>query len=223
MAKGLARYMFEEDEGEFDGALREKSGRPAMRRRRRDKEVVEDDDGPPPEEMTKKTGGWGMGGDTGAAAAAKHGRRQGGSTTQGVTEFSPDTDTAPAPRGQRQIEDDDDVPVIPDLEEVEEEDITRQVADAPVARPVGLPTDSDLDKGKGQLPPANVDGINLTVLYDCLIAPDALTEKDEYWDPDTMLSELKAEIQAEEDRLADDGEKKEDDGPARPEAGGGVR
>ena len=142
--------------GDFDGAFRERAAPkiPPRRRRGVDKEE-EQGDGPEP--AVKKTGVWGDETEGAGPPKVPMGRRRDG----GGETASQAVDVPAA----SQFDDDDDIPVIPDLEENDEDDITLAVAQPGSIANAMLPTNLNT----GSLPPSQVDGIDLSILYECIM------------------------------------------------------
>ena len=138
--------MFDEQEGggDFDGAFRERAAPKVPPRRRRGAAAGEDDDSSSagPEPAVKKTGGWA---DEGTVSQQPMGRRRDAAATE--------TQAVDAPAASK-FDDDDDIPVIPDLEENDEDDITLTVAEPGSISNSFLPTNLKLDTGS--LPPPQV-------------------------------------------------------------------
>lgn len=139
--------MFDEQQsgGDFDGAFRERAAPKVPPRRRRGAAAAgEDDDSSSagPEPAVKKTGGWA---DEGSVSQQPMGRRRDAAATE--------TQAVDAPAASK-FDDDDDIPVIPDLEENDEDDITLTVAEPGSISNSFLPTNLKLDTGS--LPPPQV-------------------------------------------------------------------
>jgi hypothetical protein len=138
--------MFDEQQsgGDFDGAFRERAAPKVPPRRRRGAAAGEDDDSSSagPEPAVKKTGGWA---DEGSVSQQPMGRRRDAAATE--------TQAVDAPAASK-FDDDDDIPVIPDLEENDEDDITLTVAEPGSISNSFLPTNLKLDTGS--LPPPQV-------------------------------------------------------------------
>mmetsp|Transcript_1048 Transcript_1048/g.2037 ORF Transcript_1048/g.2037 Transcript_1048/m.2037 type:complete len:198 (+) Transcript_1048:150-743(+) len=188
--------FFEESDA-FDGAMREKTTAPKIPPRRRRAPQPSSDDDAPAEEApaVKKNAGWADDGPEVAKPAA--GRRAGGdseTTAIGPVEVSSSLKVDAA---------DDDIMVIPDLEENDEDDLIMAVAEPGTINSAVLPTNLKLDDGT--LPPSQVEGIDLSLLYESILPQKQLVEEDESWDPDTMLNLLKQAMQDEEDKREDDG------------------
>ncbi|KAF4665044.1 hypothetical protein FOZ61_000268 [Perkinsus olseni] len=106
-------------------------------------------------------------------------------------------------------DDDDGIPVIPDLEE---EDMTRQVAAPPTDYALHLSTQKELQEAAAASPDGNKSessclrpldphpepGIDLSVLFEVLLTPEELEDPNEVWDHGLLLQQLAAEMAAEE-------------------------
>merc|ERR1712217_189948 len=97
--------------------------------------------------------------------------------------------------------DDNDVPVIPDLEEEAEEDITRQVAAPPTAgqnftQPVRSVRELDvaLSSRATQLPASPEEGVDLAPLMQCLCSERQVFEPDVTWDHEQIFQEVSSAI-----------------------------
>eukprot|EP00285_Hemiselmis_virescens_P006778 CAMPEP_0173386476 /NCGR_PEP_ID=MMETSP1356-20130122/9073_1 /TAXON_ID=77927 ORGANISM="Hemiselmis virescens, Strain PCC157" /NCGR_SAMPLE_ID=MMETSP1356 /ASSEMBLY_ACC=CAM_ASM_000847 /LENGTH=124 /DNA_ID=CAMNT_0014342721 /DNA_START=79 /DNA_END=453 /DNA_ORIENTATION=- len=99
--------------------------------------------------------------------------------------------------GKKADDDDGDTLFIPDLEEADEDDMTLLVAEPGVIDNGVLPINLNVDDG--QLPSAQVDGLDLSLLYEFLLPKKSLVADDESWDADQMLNKLKQSLQEELD------------------------
>lgn len=102
-------------------------------------------------------------------------------------------------------DDDDDGPtmMIPDLDEEQAEDITRQVAEAPALKSSRVQTIKELDSEIDRtLPPASEIGVDLSVLLRFLTPPELVQEEDVEWDFDKELQTMAAEMMKEDELLA---------------------
>merc|ERR1712130_201196 len=79
---------------------------------------------------------------------------------------------------------DDDLPIIPDLEEVEQEDLAMKIAEAPSVAVNRVATYKELDT-------------DLTVLTNCMAPEAALKEPDETWTWDMLFTDVSSQLQAE--------------------------
>jgi len=95
-------------------------------------------------------------------------------------------------------ESDDDLPVIPDLEEVEQEDLATQVAEAPSVAVNRVATykelDSDLFKHAAF---ATLDDIDLRLLTRCMAPESAIKELDETWSWDVLFTDVSSDMMTE--------------------------
>lgn len=94
---------------------------------------------------------------------------------------------------------DDDIPVIPDLEEFQEDDMATQIAAPPSVQVNRVATyrelDNDLLKHSQLL---TLDGeIDLKLLTKVLAAESEVMEEDKPWDWDRLFTEVSSEIQSE--------------------------
>eukprot|EP01135_Chromosphaera_perkinsii_P009919 Nk52_evm12s1967 gene=Nk52_evmTU12s1967 len=97
---------------------------------------------------------------------------------------------------------DDDIPVIPDLEEVREEELTVQVAQPPQAKFSRVATIRELDSDLLTTAAYNLSEseIDLSILSKVLLPSDQVIEEDKAWDWDRTFTEVSSEMQAEWDR-----------------------
>jgi hypothetical protein len=100
-------------------------------------------------------------------------------------------------------EGENDLDFIPSLEdaveEMDSEDITTKVADAPSMQ-ARIQTLGELNKEDVfQLPKSN-DGLDFSAFSAVLFSPEELGEKDEVWDHGLLFSSVMSEIEAEKDR-----------------------
>ncbi|XP_071833054.1 intraflagellar transport protein 43 homolog A-like isoform X2 [Apostichopus japonicus] len=99
--------------------------------------------------------------------------------------------------------DDEDIPVIPDLDEVQEEDMAMQVAAPPVVQVNRVATfrelDNDLLKHSQLLTLDNE--IDLKLLTKCLSAESEVKEEDKPWIWEHLFTEISSELQTEWDEL----------------------
>mmetsp|Transcript_28 Transcript_28/g.53 ORF Transcript_28/g.53 Transcript_28/m.53 type:complete len:237 (-) Transcript_28:460-1170(-) len=229
----MSLFNEQNESSDFDGAFKTRD-RPAGRRRQprhSDEEDVEEE----APEIVEKPGpkaaksGWGsiddgegagmngvegMGGPTsvsnGGLAPPRPGRRKGIETLETTSSITA-ADELPKPRRADDVI--DETPIIPDLEEELEEDITRQVAAPPRVRNNRVQTIKELDTEiKFSLPAAGESGIDLSILTQTLSPQDQVVEEDVEWKFDELLAEVSADIQAEEDR-----KEETEGGPKEPE------
>jgi hypothetical protein len=146
-------------------------------------------------------GGWGLGGDDGTGNAA--------AASQSVVSEGPSADVSAGARSRHFDNDDNVVPVIPDLEEEAEDDITAQVA-APPTQNVAIAgnvrsvreLDAEQWQRAPQLPTNPEEGVDLAVLMRCLCSERQVFEADTTWDYDQLFqavaSDINADLHAEE-------------------------
>jgi len=93
---------------------------------------------------------------------------------------------------------DEDVPVIPDLEEVEQETLATRVAEAPSVAVNRVATykelDSDLFKHAAF---STLDDIDLRLLTRCMAPESAVKEADEPWNWDVLFTDVSSTLTAE--------------------------
>eukprot|EP00092_Neocalanus_flemingeri_P006648 GFUD01007174.1.p1 GENE.GFUD01007174.1~~GFUD01007174.1.p1 ORF type:complete len:218 (-),score=74.30 GFUD01007174.1:36-689(-) len=93
---------------------------------------------------------------------------------------------------------DEDLPIIPDLEEVEQEDLALKIAEAPNVAVNRVATykelDSDLLKHAAF---ATLEEIDLRMLTRCMAPEAALKEPDETWTWDMLFTDVSSELQSE--------------------------
>ena len=196
---------------DFDGAHRHREpARPGRRRKPAEEQPDEElssiapsgggGGGGPPKKMS---GGWGDdggGGGSGGAAPAPRRRRA------AEEENSP---PAVEQTRNRHFDDDDGsddggLNLIPDLDDEEAEDVTRQVAVAPALKTSRVPTIEELDAEIDlALPSASEIGIDLTALQKFLSPKEQVQEEDVPWDYEHEVGKLASEMQAEIDARAD--------------------
>lgn len=149
---------------------------------------------PGPRPRNQVGAGWGFG-DTSTTTPAP----TGGASTTTPTGMSDD-------KKKGHFDGDDDViPVIPDLEEEAEEDITRQVAAPPppsMAYGANVRSIRELDsqiasRGLSQLPTNPEEGVDLAILTQCLCAEHQVFEEDATWDHELIFQEVASDINAE--------------------------
>ncbi|KAL4238193.1 Intraflagellar transport protein 43 [Mactra antiquata] len=154
------------------------------------------DDGPP---KPNRVSGWGE------DAPRRRGRNLG----EGMEQFE-DERLRPHSAGNDKSDDsDNDIPVIPDLEEHQEEDITQTIAYAPNVAVNRVATyrelDNDLLKQAAFLTLDNE--IDLKLLTRSLCTEADLIEEDKPWDWDTLFTEVTSELltqqEAEEDQQSE--------------------
>lgn len=140
----------------------------------------------------------------------------GRASNAGITGLSQDPPSPGAQAGNRHFDGDDDgaVPVIPDLEEEAEEDITRQVAAPPTggqllsAPPVRSVRELDqaVQSRSAQLPASPEEGVDLAPLMRCLCTERQVFEADTTWDHELVFQEVASDINAELNASEEGGE-----------------
>ncbi|XP_063070321.1 intraflagellar transport protein 43 homolog A-like [Engraulis encrasicolus] len=146
-------------------------------------------DGIPPK-PPRRQGGWAE--ETTGSGSAKSGRRQ---TLDEVE------DHRLRPQSPQRSDSDGDIPVIPDLDEVQEEDLTMQVAAPPSIQVNRVLTYRDLDNDLMKYSTfQTLDGeIDLKLLTEVLAPEQEVHEDDVGWDWDHLLTEVSSELQTEWD------------------------
>ncbi|XP_068436487.1 intraflagellar transport protein 43 homolog isoform X1 [Clinocottus analis] len=106
------------------------------------------------------------------------------------------------PQTPQGSDDEGDIPVIPDLEEVQEEDLTMQVAAPPSAQVTRVMTYRDLDNDlKYYSAFQTLDGeIDLKLLTKVLAPEQEVKEEDVSWDWDHLFTEVSSELLMEWDQ-----------------------
>ncbi|XP_038072079.1 intraflagellar transport protein 43 homolog B-like isoform X2 [Patiria miniata] len=103
---------------------------------------------------------------------------------------------------QRRDDSDDDIPVIPDLDDVQEEDMATQIAAPPSVQVNRVATYRELDNDllkHSQLLTLDND-IDLKLLTKVLSAEQDVMEEDKPWDWDLVFTEVASELQTEWDK-----------------------
>uniref|UniRef100_A0A3P8XR50 Intraflagellar transport protein 43 homolog n=1 Tax=Esox lucius TaxID=8010 RepID=A0A3P8XR50_ESOLU len=142
---------------------------------------------------------------TGEGPPPKPARRQGGWAEESSGSGSANRRLRPqTPQGW---DDEGDIPVIPDLEEVQEEDLTMQVAAPPSVQVNRVMTYRDLDNDLMKYSAfQTLDGeIDLKLLTKVLAPEQEVREEDVAWDWDHLFTEVSSELLMEWDQ----GEKEE--------------
>uniref|UniRef100_A0A4W5KJQ3 Intraflagellar transport 43 n=1 Tax=Hucho hucho TaxID=62062 RepID=A0A4W5KJQ3_9TELE len=135
----------------------------------------------------------------------KPARRQGGWAEE--TSGSGSANQRLRPQTPQGSDDDGDIPVIPDLDEVQEEDLTMQVAAPPSIQVNRVMTYRDLDNDLMKYSAfQTLDGeIDLKLLTKVLAPEQEVREEDVGWDWDRLFTEVSSELLTEWDQ----GEKEE--------------
>ncbi|CAL9686589.1 unnamed protein product [Knipowitschia caucasica] len=145
----------------------------------------------PPVKPTRRQGGWAE--ESAGSGSAKSSRRP-------ATEDMEDRRLRPqTPEGS---DDEGDIPVIPDLDEVQEEDLTMQIAAPPSIQVNRVMTYRDLDNDlKYYSAFQTLDGeIDLRLLTKVLAPEQEVKEDDVSWDWDHLFTEVSSELLMEWDQ-----------------------
>lgn len=184
------------ESNEFDGAFKKKD--PVRPPRRRQVQENDDEDSSVPVGGPKKSGWGDMDGGDGATATAPAPRRR----RQAEEEEPVETTIAHNPKHDIDSDDDNTAMMIPDLDEEQAEDITRQVAEAPGLKSSRVQTIKELDQDIDRcLPPASEIGVDLSALMGFLSPQEHVQEEDEPWDYEQELQLLASQMTKEEERL----------------------
>ena len=185
------------ESNDFDGAMRQKERVRAPRRRQ--VQENEDEESSVPVGGAKKSGWGDM--DTpaeGAAAAPPRGRRR-----QVEEEEVTESKISHNPKHDQDSDDESPAMMIPDLDEEQAEDITRQVAEAPSLKSSRVQTLKELDQEIDRaLPPASEIGVDLSALMRFLTPQEQVQEDDVPWDYGQELQMLASQMTKEEEALA---------------------
>ena len=135
------------------------------------------------------------------APAPPHGRRTGGwadeaavrAKTAKSVRLAPDH-----PRGGIGSDDEEGIPIIPDLDDVRDEDMAFTVAEAPSVTVNRVATYKELDNDLlKHVAFATLDDIDLKLLTKRMAPEAALKEPDEAWHWDVVFAEVSGELQKE--------------------------
>ncbi|XP_034381567.1 intraflagellar transport protein 43 homolog isoform X1 [Cyclopterus lumpus] len=150
----------------------------------------ENDKGPPPK-PARRQGGWAE--ESSGSGSAKSSRRPAAEDLE---------DRRLRPQTPQGSDDEGDIPVIPDLEEVQEEDLTMQVAAPPSVQVNRVMTYRDLDNDlKYYSAFQTLDGeIDLKLLTKVLAPEQEVKEDDVSWDWDHLFTEVSSELLMEWDQ-----------------------
>jgi len=193
------------ESNEFDGAFKKKEPVRAPRRRPLLNENDEDQDSSVPVGGAKKSGWGDMDGATETAVAAPAPRRRRQSEEE-VDEPS-ETRISHNPKHDADSDDEGGTMMIPDLDEEQAEDITRQVAEPARHKSSRVQTIKELDQDIDRaLPPASEIGVDLSALMGFLSPQEQVQEEDVPWDYDQELQLLASQMMKEA----------EDDSPESP-------
>ncbi|XP_028993851.1 intraflagellar transport protein 43 homolog [Betta splendens] len=166
-----------------------KSGRRA--RLPADQSSFEDSRHGPPSKPARRQGGWAE--ESSGSGSTKSSRRPAAEDLE---------DRRLRPQTPQGSDDEGDIPVIPDLEEVQEEDLTMQVAAPPSVKVNRVMTYRDLDNDlKYYSAFQTLDGeIDLKLLTKVLAPEQEVKEDDVSWDWDRLFTEVSSELLMEWDQ-----------------------
>ncbi|XP_011162122.1 intraflagellar transport protein 43 homolog A [Solenopsis invicta] len=92
----------------------------------------------------------------------------------------------------------DDIPVIPDLDEIQEDNISSEIASAPIVNTTRVTAyeelDTDLVKNAAY---TSLDGVSLSLLADKLYNEKLVKEPDEVWNWNLLFTQISSEINSE--------------------------
>ncbi|XP_056152232.1 intraflagellar transport protein 43 homolog [Lampris incognitus] len=147
-------------------------------------------EGPPPK-PARRQGGWAE--ESSGSGSAKSSRRRAAEDLE---------DRRLQPQTPQGSDDEGDIPVIPDLDEVQEEDLAMQVAAPPSIQVNRVMTYRDLDNDlKHYSAFQTLDGeIDLKLLTKVLAAEQEVREEDVGWDWDHLFTEVSSELLTEWDQ-----------------------
>jgi len=95
-------------------------------------------------------------------------------------------------------EQEDDIPVIPDLDEIQEDNISSEIASAPTVNANRVTAyeelDTDLVKNAAY---TSLDGVSLSLLADKLYNENLVKEPDEVWNWNLLFTQISSEINSE--------------------------
>ncbi|XP_065822728.1 intraflagellar transport protein 43 homolog isoform X1 [Labrus bergylta] len=153
-------------------------------------ESQDDNEGPPPK-PARRQGGWAE--ESSGSGSAKSSRRPAAEDLE---------DRRLRPQTPQGSDDEGDIPVIPDLDEVQEEDLTMQIAAPPVVQVNRVMTYRDLDNDlKYYSAFQTLDGeIDLKLLTKVLAPEQEVKEDDVRWDWDHLFTEVSSELLMEWDQ-----------------------
>ncbi|XP_019940373.2 intraflagellar transport protein 43 homolog [Paralichthys olivaceus] len=145
----------------------------------------------PPPKPARRQGGWAE--ESSGSGSAKSSRRPAAEDLE---------DRRLQPQTPQGSDDEGDIPVIPDLEEVQEEDLTMQVAAPPSVQVNRVMTYRDLDNDlKYYSAFQTLDGeIDLKLLTKVLAPEQEVKEDDVSWDWDHLFTEVSSELLMEWDQ-----------------------
>ncbi|XP_052009019.1 intraflagellar transport protein 43 homolog [Xyrauchen texanus] len=160
------------------------------RQRRSSSSLTTATEGPPPK-PARRQGGWAE--ESTGTASAKSGRRLAAEELE---------DHRLRPQTPEGSDNESDIPVIPDLEEVQDEDLTMQIAAPPSIQVNRVMTYRDLDNDLMKYSAfQTLDGeIDLKLLTKVLASEQEVREEDVGWDWDHLFTEVSSELQTEWDQ-----------------------
>uniref|UniRef100_A0A673HFT1 Intraflagellar transport protein 43 homolog n=1 Tax=Sinocyclocheilus rhinocerous TaxID=307959 RepID=A0A673HFT1_9TELE len=146
--------------------------------------------GPPPK-PARRQAGWAE--ESTGSGSAKSGRRPAAEELE---------DRRLRPQTPEASDNESDIPVIPDLEEVQEEDLTMQIAAPPSIQVNRVMTYRDLDNDLMKYSAfQTLDGeIDLKLLTKVLAPEQKVREEDVGWDWDHLFTEVSSELQTDWDQ-----------------------
>jgi len=151
--------------------------------------AVPSDEGPP--RPSRRQGGW-------ADDSSSSKNKRGKSNEETVVE----TGQAIGADQGRPADDDEEIPVIPDLDEVQEEDMATQIAAPPSVQVNRVATYRELDTDfQRHAAFSTLDGdIDLKLLTNVLSSEAEVYEDDRSWEWDKLFTEVASELQGEWDK-----------------------
>ncbi|CAL4246673.1 unnamed protein product, partial [Meganyctiphanes norvegica] len=100
-------------------------------------------------------------------------------------------------RFQKDTDSDTEMPIIPDLDEVVEEDFAQQVAHAPSVTVNRVTTYKELDTPLRHAAFSTLDDIDLRMLTNCLSSEAEIREPDIEWKWDAIFTEVSSDLRTE--------------------------
>ncbi|XP_014852076.1 PREDICTED: intraflagellar transport protein 43 homolog isoform X1 [Poecilia mexicana] len=151
----------------------------------------DDDEEGPPSKPARRQGGWAE--ESSGSGSAKSSRRRAAEDLE---------DHRLRPQTPQGSDDGGDIPVIPDLEEVQEEDLTMQVASPPRIQVTRVMTYRDLDNDLKHFSTfQTLDGeIDLKLLSKVLAPEQEFKEEYVIWNWDHLFAEVSSELRMEQDQ-----------------------
>ncbi|CAG0879511.1 unnamed protein product, partial [Cyprideis torosa] len=147
---------------------------------------------PKPPPRSRRAGGWA---DDIPKTAGR--RRSSGFNTMEDERFR--VNAEPLPKADSDDDEDGIIPAIPDLEEVQDEDFTQMVADAPVVSGTRVATFKELDNDLFRHSAfATLDDIDLRALTRCLTSEQETKEPDVPWTWDILFTEVTSDLLQQE-------------------------